>query len=67
MEISQFVIKHAIEIHLLVVLLSVACCLGLIKLYDVLVAAKDAFLEKYHSAAKANAEHGDATLALDNR
>ncbi|GHU33971.1 hypothetical protein AGMMS50256_26950 [Betaproteobacteria bacterium] len=66
MEISQFVFKHAIELHLLVVLLSVAGCVALVKLYNGLVAFGSVVLEKYH-AAKANAEHGDATLALENR
>jgi hypothetical protein len=67
MEISQFVIKHAIELHLLVVLLSVAGCVGLVKLYNVLVVLGNAVVEKYHRAAKANTEQGDAALALDNR
>jgi hypothetical protein len=66
MEVSQFIIKHAMELHLLVVLLSVAGCVGLVKLYNGLVAVGNLVLEKYR-AAKANAEQGDATLALENR
>ena len=66
MEISQFVIKHAIELHLLVALLSVAGCVALVKRYNGLVALGSVVLGKYRSA-KANAERGDATLALENR
>jgi hypothetical protein len=67
MEIGQFILDHLKAFQLVLVLLSLAGTLALISLYNVFVALGKIVREKYRNVAKANAEQGDATLALDNR